>query len=296
MIDCTHIDIFKLIKKHKDFFETKASEFFYDNIVPVYKANNNKKLNLQYGRDNELWLATKDNLIIKQTTPFLIPEYIFDDYSYRASSLGERIDIVALIPNFIGGGEFYQQAFMYFLSTNLDLFAKYFNVRDIKGWFFHSGINDLKKKQWIQIAPLNELNAFCKRPYNFDMPDFTNYTRPWYKIAKEGGLNNEEKEYADQICDMLKVGSIYELISDGYTQYQSGIKPQDLGLPKSLNNAMDFAIWKNKISKIKITGANINEIMYKADYGSRWAYKGHMVEHIWKEYPNVAKRKYFSTI
>jgi len=296
MIDCTHIDIFKLIKKHKGFFETKVGEFFYDNIMPVYKANKNKKLNLHYGSDKELWLATKDNLIIKQKSSLLTTEYILDDFTYRVSSSGERIDIVALIPNFIGGGEFYQQAFMYFLSTNLELFTKYFDVRCLKGWFFHSGINDVQKKQWIQMASMNELYAFSDRPYITYNPDFTHYTRCWHEISKDKELTRDEKDYASQICDALKVGSIYELISDGYAQYKRKIQSQDLGLPKSLNNAMDFAIWKNQISKIKITGSNINEIMYKNDQISRLTYKSQMVDHIWKEYPKVAKRKYFSTV
>ena len=300
MNECTHIEIFKLIQKHKPHFEEKAIEFFKINIEPVYIAYGGKKLNLDYGSNREMWLATKDNFIVKQTSPFLETEYVFNYFNYSRSNASEsrllsrdRIDIVELIPNFIGGGDFYQQAFMYLLSTNLNLFAKYFKVRDLRGWFFHSGVNDFKKKDWIQIASIKELYAFSQQPYKVNMPDLTHYTRPWYEVVKGGGLNRTEMESEGQICDLLKIRTIYEVISDGYLQYQDKIKSVDLGLPKSLNNDMDFVIWKNAISKIKITGSNINEIMYTGDYNARWNYSAKMVEHIWTQYPKVAKRKYF---
>lgn len=300
MNECTHLEIFKLIKKHKTHFEEKTEEFFKIHIEPVFKAYGNKKLSLHYGSNREMWLATRDNFINIQTTPLLETEYLFNDFSYRRTNAEEvrllartRIDIVELIPNFIGGGDFYQQAFMYLLSTNIKAFAKYFNVRDLSGWFFHSGINDAKRKTWIQIASVSELYAFSQQPYKMNLADLTHYTRPWYIIVKDGGLNSSEKVSEKEICDLLKIHSIKEVMSDGYVQYQEMIKEIDLGLPKSLNNDMDFAIWKNALTKIKITGANIGKVMYQGDSSARWNYSGQMVEHIWALYPEVAKRKYF---
>lgn len=303
MNECTQLNIFKLVKEHKSHFEKKAEEFFEVYIEPVFQANNKKKIYLHPGQNDELWLATNENFIIKLSHPQLDDEYFFNNFTYARSKSDEirlleyeRIDIMKLIPNFIGGGEFYQQAFTYLMSTNLILFSKYFNLNDLKSWLFQSGLNDPKKKPQSSYTSTVDLLAFNKSAYAPICNDYTHYTRPWIQIAKDGGPNPMELEEAHKFCDLLQIRTIFEVVSDGYMQYYDKIQPKRLDLPRSIRNDMDFAIWKTAVSKIKITGSNIREVMYAEDYDTRWSYGAQMVEYIWTHHPKTAKRKYFREV
>jgi hypothetical protein len=290
MIKCKQIDIFRLIREHKSHFEIKSIGFFKLHIDPVFNANNKRKLKLAYD-SNSMYITAGaiPEQVLKYNYSFN-DEYMFGSEVKSSGSYMSRIDIIKEASNFIGGGQFYQQAFLYYLSTSLNLFTKYFNVKDLKGWFFHSGINDAQKKNTFLMH--DELIVFDKSAYS-SPADFTHYTRPWYQIIKSGGFTGHEQIFIDSICDTLKVRSIYELISDGYMDYRSSIEPEQINLPKVISNKMDFELWKIAISKIKICQKNIKNIMYASNYVVQWEYGDLMRQHIMNTYPLVAKRQYF---
>jgi len=105
LINCTHLDIFKLILKNKEDFESFVQKFFSDTIRPLFINNGSNKLRLICGNDHA----------------------VFVDGAYPS------LDIISYASTLSGGGQFYQQAFLYYLSTDLQNWTKYFHKSDLNG-------------------------------------------------------------------------------------------------------------------------------------------------------------------
>lgn len=266
LINCTHFTIFKLILENKPTFEALTQEFFKYTIKPLFANNDSKKLRLTTTKDHSLF--------VKNAFP--------------------PLDITLHTSNLSGGGQFYQQAFLYYLSTDLSNWTKYFHKNDLNCWLFQSGINDLQKKYDSFPLPHAELLAFQLTP--FSTPNiFTHYTRSWYQILNTEFYRDELRSKSF-ILECFKLSTLDSTMSDGYVKYLESLATPPLKIPKSITNKMDFNMWKTVISNTRITQKNIKEIMYFNDFDTRWGFKSLMKQHIWDNYPHIANKKYFKAM
>lgn len=253
--NCKQIKLFGVILENKSEFDRQLSKIEQDIFKPIFEASGNKKYNLWYDRSDSDW----SYICRKYTNEYLTTDLLGNFRFVEKASENPKVLLLELVTGFVGGGECYRSAFAYYVLSDLYMLGKYFNLRDLSSWEFGSGINCPAWKS--NIVEFSELGAFVHSRYH----NGAHYTRPWIMSTKRG-LQTSEEDWVARVCEYHKISDLRSVTPPGLWQYIDNLKKNDVRIPKSINNKMDLAIWKSAVGKIKITGKNIDKIMYWEDF------------------------------
>ena len=248
-------EIFNTVLENKKLFEAKSEEFFETIVKPIWVGNRKHKLRLSYTEDGEMVFGSKHG---------------------SESELG-YFNLMAY--GVIGGNDLRKTSFLWFLASQLKPMTHYFMVMDIWGWVFRSGIT------WDEDSLDMEYGADATISVNMDK---------WITLAKDG-LCRDQNLNAVFLADKLKIVDIYELVGSGYKDYIASRNKKKINIPSSINNKMDFSIWKSAIKNIKITGKNFKQISYSHGINyinNTGKYKLDVWEILLKD-SELSQRKYF---
>jgi hypothetical protein len=250
-------EIFNTVLENKKLFELRSEEFFETKVKPEWIGNGKQKLRLSYTEEGEMvMIANRSRILAGEIIYFNLAAY-----------------------EVIEGSDLRKASFLWFLSSQLKPMTRYFRVMDIWGWVFKSGIT------WNEDSLDMEYGAKATISVNMDK---------WITLAKDG-LCRDQNLNAVFLADKLKIVDIYELVGSGYKDYVASRSKKKVNIPKSINNKMDFLIWKGAVNKIKITGKNFPQISYfhRNTYINN---AGDFKFEIWEkllEDSDLAQKKYF---
>jgi len=259
------LKIYKEVIANKDLFECMSEKFYHEIINPIWENNSKRKLEFFNLEDGSVVFARHNYELQIQIKEHSKPNW----------------DLIELTEGFVRSEPISQSSFLWYVVSDLQNLTKYFKISTIKGWAFNSGI-------YYNIEDTN-------LPYALEGDRM--YSVSWLEWAKNG-FEPEHKSVVADICNLLKISKVEDMVSDGYHSYLSSKRVGVIKTPSVIRNKMDYMMWCRCIDRLKITSKNFNQLNYfnkEHLIGGEDGYKLEVWVHLYNQ-EGLAKKQYFIPI
>ena len=282
-----YTELIKICHNNKAEFDLMVDRFFSVCIDPAWESYGRRKLGLAGSTIESIFLTYGSKGRHVERNP------IGYDWGGTNSFGRNWVNIFDECVKISGGGCLYQRAFVYYLFSDVERWVGRVGKSSLKTLFVESGIPDVSLGRLTNYRMDSE--AFhC---WEVDVNDYTdNMSANWINLAftqSKFGFSDLVEDHLVNLYEMLDISGMGDFVSDGYFNYVESISTKEVGVPSKIVNRFDFEVWKKKISEVRITGKNIDEIMYSQTDIFTHPFGMEMSRYISTTYPSVYSRVYF---